>query len=124
MNAVDRPAPPAIGFATAALNTRIAFLVELARRLHQYGTTAPRLEGAMSSAAQRLGLTAEVWSSPTAIIVSFADLAQGEEGVAQVTQVMRLPPGDVNLARLVEADRIGRGRPHRRRCDRRQDRLA
>lgn len=109
MNAVDRPAPPAIGFATAALNTRIAFLVELARRLHQYGTTAPRLEGAMSSAAQRLGLTAEVWSSPTAIIVSFADLAQGEEGVAQVTQVMRLPPGDVNLARLVEADRIADG---------------
>ncbi|HMH67778.1 MAG TPA: threonine/serine exporter family protein [Pinirhizobacter sp.] len=109
MNAVDRPAPPAIGFATAALNTRIAFLVELARRLHQYGTTAPRLEGAMSSAAQRLGLAAEVWSSPTAIIVSFADLAQGEEGVAQVTQVMRLPPGDVNLARLVEADRIADG---------------
>jgi len=109
MNAVDRPVPPAIGFATAALNTRIAFLVELARRLHQYGTTAPRLEGAMSSAAQRLGLAAEVWSSPTAIIVSFADLAQGEEGVAQVTQVMRLPPGDVNLARLVEADRIADG---------------
>ncbi|WP_250625131.1 threonine/serine ThrE exporter family protein [Pinirhizobacter soli] len=109
MNAADRQAAPAIGFATAALNTRIAFLVELARRLHQYGTTAPRLEGAMSSAAQRLGLTAEVWSSPTAIIVSFADLAQGEEGVAQVTQVMRLPPGDVNLGRLVEADRIADG---------------
>jgi uncharacterized membrane protein YjjP (DUF1212 family) len=109
MNAVDMPAQPAFGFATAALNTRIAFLVELARRLHQYGTTAPRLEGAMSSVAQRLGLTAEVWSSPTAIIVSFADLAQGEEGVAQVTQVMRLPPGDVNLGRLCEADRIADG---------------
>ncbi|TCV95000.1 uncharacterized membrane protein YjjP (DUF1212 family) [Luteibacter rhizovicinus] len=93
-------------FATTAINTRIAFLVELARRLHQYGTTAPRLEGAMSSVAQRLGLVADVWSSPTAIIVSFADQAQGDEGVAQVTQVMRLPPGDVNLARLCEADRI------------------
>jgi uncharacterized membrane protein YjjP (DUF1212 family) len=93
-------------FATTAINTRIAFLVELARRLHQYGTTAPRLEGAVSSAAQRLSLVAEVWSSPTAIIVSFADQAQGEDGVAQVTQVMRLPPGDVNLGRLCEADRI------------------
>lgn len=93
-------------FATAALNTRIAFLIELARRLHQYGTTAPRLEIAIAGAAQRMGLAADVWSSPTAIIISFADLAQGEEGVAQSTQVMRLAPGDVNLMRLCEADEI------------------
>lgn len=90
----------------AALNTRIAFLVELARRLHQYGTTAPRLEMAVAGVAQSLGLSADVWSSPTAIIISFADLSQGEEGLAQVTQVMRLAPGDVNLARLCEADDI------------------
>ncbi len=90
----------------APLNTRIAFLLELARRLHQYGTAAPRLEGAIAGAAQRLGLQADVWSSPTAIIVSFTDRAQGEEEVAQVTQVMRLAPGDVNLARLCEADAI------------------
>lgn len=93
-------------FATTALTTRIAFLLELARRLHQYGTTAPRLEIAIAGVARRMGLAADVWSSPTAIIISFADLAQGEEGVAQSTQVMRLAPGDVNLARLCEADRI------------------
>ncbi|WP_267222517.1 threonine/serine ThrE exporter family protein [Dyella silvae] len=90
----------------APLNTRIAFLLELARRLHQYGTAAPRLEGAILGSAQRLGLQADVWSSPTAIIISFTDLAQGEDEVAQVTQVMRLAPGDVNLARLCEADAI------------------
>jgi uncharacterized membrane protein YjjP (DUF1212 family) len=99
-----QPAPNQ--FATAALNTRIAFLVELARRLHQYGTSAPRLETAIAGSALRLGLAAEVWSSPTAIIISFSDLAQGDDGVAQVTQVMRLPPGDVNLARLCQADLI------------------
>ncbi|MHB1058694.1 MAG: threonine/serine exporter family protein [Rhodanobacter sp.] len=93
-------------FATTALNTRIAFVLELARRLHQYGTSAPRLEMAVAGAAQRLGLVADVWSSPTAIIVSFADLAQGEEGVAQTTQVMRLAPGEVNLERLCQADDI------------------
>jgi len=93
-------------FAATAFNTRIAFLLELARRLHQYGTTAPRLEMAMGSAAQAMGLSADVWSSPTAIIISFSDLAQGDEGVAQSTQVMRLSPGDVNLARLCEADDI------------------
>jgi uncharacterized membrane protein YjjP (DUF1212 family) len=100
----DAPASPQP--ATAALNTRIAFLVELARRLHKYGTSAPRLEMAVSGVAQRLGLAAEVWSSPTAIIVSFADLGQGEEGLAQVTQVVRLSPGDVNLERLCRADDI------------------
>lgn len=93
-------------FATTAPATRIAFVLELARRLHQYGTTAPRLEMAVGGAAQRLGLAADVWSSPTAIIISFADMAQGEDGVAQTTQVMRLAPGEVNLERLCEADDI------------------
>ncbi|WP_027485717.1 threonine/serine exporter family protein [Rhodanobacter sp. OR87] len=93
-------------FATTAPATRIAFVLELARRLHQYGTSAPRLEMAIAGAAQRLGLSADVWSSPTAIIISFADLAQGEEGVAQTTQVMRLAPGEVNLERLCQADDI------------------
>jgi uncharacterized membrane protein YjjP (DUF1212 family) len=92
--------------ASAAVNTRIAFLLELARRLHQYGTSAQRLEVAIAGAAQRLGLVADVWSSPTAIIISFAEQSQTEDGLAQVTQVMRLSPGDVNLARLCEADAI------------------
>jgi len=61
---------------------------------------------AIDLSARRLGLQADVWSSPTAIIISFADLGQGDEGVAQTTQVMRLAPGDVNLARLCEADAI------------------
>lgn len=99
--ATTAPAP-----AATRPNTRVAFLLELARRLHQYGTSAPRLETAVSLCARRLGLQADVWSSPTAIIISFADLAQGDEGVAQATQVMRLAPGDVNLARLCEVDAI------------------
>ena len=88
------------------MQTRIAFLLELGRRLHQYGTTSPRLEMAMVGAAQGLGLVADVWSSPTAIIISFTDAAHGEEGIAQSTQVMRMPPGEVNLARLCEVDAI------------------
>lgn len=94
---------------TTALNTRVAFVIELARRLHQYGTASPRLEDAVGSAALRLGLRAEVWSSPTAIILSFADQAQGDDAIAQVTQVIRLPPGDVNLARLCEVDAVADG---------------
>ncbi len=92
-----------------AFNTRVSFVTELARKLHQYGTSASRLEDAVSSAAQRLGMRAEVWSSPTAIILSYADMAQGEDGVAQVTEVVRLAPGDVNLSRLCEVDAIADG---------------
>jgi uncharacterized membrane protein YjjP (DUF1212 family) len=96
-----------VQFATTSLNTRIAFLVELATRLHKYGAASPRLEMAISGAAQRLGVGADVWSSPTAIIISFADLAQGEDGrLAQATQVIRLLPGDVNLDKLCRADEI------------------
>ncbi len=94
---------------TVALSTRVAFVIELARRLHQYGTAAPRLEDAVGSVAQQLDLRAEVWSSPTAIIVSFADLAQGEDAIAQISQVIRMPPGDVNLERLCEVDAIAHG---------------
>lgn len=104
MSTVEPVLPQQLVHASQA--TRIAFLLELARRLHQYGTSAPRLEMAVAAAAQRLGLGADVWSSPTALIISFSDLAQGDEGVAQVTQVMRLAPGDVNLERLCEADDI------------------
>jgi uncharacterized membrane protein YjjP (DUF1212 family) len=91
---------------TSSLKTRVSFVVELARRLHQYGTAAPRLEDAVSHVSQRLGLRAEVWSSPTAIIVSFYDPDAGDDALALVTQVMRLPPGDVNLRRLSAADHI------------------
>lgn len=96
-----------VPFATISINTRIAFLVELATRLHKYGASSPRLEMAIAGSAQRIGLSADVWSSPTAIIISFADLAQGEEGrIAIATQVVRLLPGDVNLDKLCRADEI------------------
>ena len=39
--------PHTIGYAA-----RIAFVVELAERLHAYGTTAQRLEGALVSVSQ------------------------------------------------------------------------
>jgi len=91
---------------TEEMRRRIVFLLELGRRLHQYGTTSPRLEMAIVGAAQALGVVADVWSSPTAIIMSFADAANGDGGIAQTTQVMRMPPGEVNLARLCEADAI------------------
>ena len=83
---------------------RIAFVIELARRLHQYGAAAPRLEQAIGNVAQQLGLACDVLSTPTSIVLSFS--APGGDGLAELTQVVRIAPGDVNLARLCRADEI------------------
>ena len=52
---------------------RIAFVVELAERLHSYGTTSQRLEGAVTAVASRLRLECEPWSNPTGLILTFSD---------------------------------------------------
>ncbi|HUH90274.1 MAG TPA: threonine/serine exporter family protein [Lysobacter sp.] len=95
----------AIPLSNASYPDRIAFMVELAERLHIYGTTAQRLEGALLSVAERLRLECEPWVSPTALILSFSD-PQRLAGASDVTRVIRLPPGDTDLHRLAETDRI------------------
>ena len=45
----------------AIYEARAAFVAELATRLHAYGTTAQRLEGAVAGVARRLGLECEVF---------------------------------------------------------------
>src|SRR6187402_2272187 len=91
--------------AGAPLKIRIAFVVDLAARLHEYGTAAPRLEDVINLVSARLGLTCNVLSTPTSIVMSFSDPTQ-EDGIAEFTQVVRLPPGEVNLKRLCQVDEI------------------
>lgn len=83
---------------------RIDFLIELARRLHMYGTSAQRLEGAVSQVARRLRIEADVWSNPTGMILSFPDPERGP--AYSMTRVIRLEPGEENLGRLAAADGI------------------
>jgi uncharacterized membrane protein YjjP (DUF1212 family) len=89
----------------ATLKMRMGFIVELARRLHEYGTSAPRLEDVINLVAARLGLVCNVLSTPTSIVVSFRD-ASDEDDLGEITQVIRMPPGDVNLKRLCQVDEI------------------
>jgi uncharacterized membrane protein YjjP (DUF1212 family) len=84
---------------------RLAFVVELAERLHIYGTTAQRLEGALDAVASSLKLDCEPWSNPTGLILTFSDPTR-PPGESDTTRVIRLPPGDTDLARLCEVDRI------------------
>ena len=83
---------------------RVDFVVELARRLHMYGTSAQRLEGAVNQVAQRLQVEADVWSNPTGLILSFPDPERGPGH--SLTRVIRLEPGEENLGRLAAADGI------------------
>jgi uncharacterized membrane protein YjjP (DUF1212 family) len=92
--------PHTIGYAA-----RIAFVVELAERLHAYGTTAQRLEGALVSVSQKLGLDCEPMANPTGMVLSFSDPTR-PPGDSDTTRVIRVPPGDNDLAKLCEADRI------------------
>ena len=102
------PADPSLAREASAQTgyaERIAFVVEVAQRLHAYGTTAQRLEGAVLAVAHRLGLECEPWSNPTGMILSFSDPSR-PGGVSDVTRVIRLAPGETDLYKLCEADRI------------------
>jgi uncharacterized membrane protein YjjP (DUF1212 family) len=90
--------------AQAPYLARVDFVVELARRLHAYGTSANRLEGAVSQVARRLQVEADVWSNPTGMLLSFADVERGAPH--SITRVIRLDPGDTNLGRLARVDAI------------------
>jgi uncharacterized membrane protein YjjP (DUF1212 family) len=88
----------------SSYEARTNFVVELSTRLHAYGTTAQRLEGAIEGVAHRLGLDCEIWSNPTGIILSFADPVRVPQN--GITRVLRLEPGDQNLGRLAATDAI------------------
>lgn len=91
--------------ASATYAQRIAFVCEIAGRLHTYGTTAQRLEGAVIALSVKLGLDCEPWSNPTGLILSFNDPTR-PLGASDTTRVIRLAPGENDLYKLVEADRI------------------
>jgi uncharacterized membrane protein YjjP (DUF1212 family) len=81
------------------------FVIELARRLHQGGSTAPRLEDVINAVSRKLGLDTHIWSSPTAIIATVRPLGAGSDQQS-ITRVLRLEPGDIHLRRLWRFDDI------------------
>ncbi|MCE9601787.1 MAG: threonine/serine exporter family protein [Gemmatimonadetes bacterium] len=88
----------------ADIDARVRFLTELARRLHLAGVSSQRLEGAVRATARALHVNAEVWSTPTGLLLSLSD-SDVLHGTQQ-TRVLRLEPGTVDLSALVQLDRI------------------
>jgi uncharacterized membrane protein YjjP (DUF1212 family) len=79
----------------------VAFVLQLARSLHSYGESAPRLEDILVSISERLGLKgAQFFSTPTSILASFGTLG------LQRTHMLRVEPGEVNLGKLAAVERV------------------
>lgn len=90
--------------ATSPFRQRCNFIIDLARRLHACGMSTDRLEGAVLTVSRRLGVRTEIWCNPTGIILSFSS-PQKSDG-AEITRVLRLAPGDINLKALAMVDDV------------------
>jgi uncharacterized membrane protein YjjP (DUF1212 family) len=78
----------------------IGFVLALGRALHRYGTPAHRLEEALRRVCDRLALEAEVFTTPTAIIMSFGRPTELR------TRMMRVEGGELDMAKLARVDQL------------------
>jgi len=79
----------------------IRFVLAFARALHRFGTPAHQLEAALANVCRRLGLDAELFSSPTAIIISFGAHHELK------TRLMRVEGGELDMGKLAQIDALG-----------------
>jgi uncharacterized membrane protein YjjP (DUF1212 family) len=96
--APDWHASESLQAATEALT--MAFIVRLAQALHRYGAPGHRLEQALVEFAKRLDTVAEVFCTPTSLMVAI-----GRDD-RQRLHMIRAEPGGVDLGRLVELDAL------------------
>lgn len=85
---------------TRSTEDSILFTLTLGRALHECGTPAHRIEEAMQGCAQALGLKVQVFSTPTSIHAGFGPIDR------QTVSILRVQPGELNLERLAEVDKI------------------
>jgi len=78
----------------------IGFVLALGRALHRYGTPAHRLEGGLRAACARLDLEAEIFTTPTAIIMSFGSPTELK------SRLMRVEGGELDMGKLAAVDAL------------------
>lgn len=84
----------------APTGEHVHFVFKLGEALHRYGAPAHRLEALLEKVVARLGVDARFYSTPTAI---FAAVGRPDE---LSSSFVRVPPGDMDLGRLVELDAL------------------
>jgi uncharacterized membrane protein YjjP (DUF1212 family) len=80
---------------------RARFLIELARALGTYGTSANRIEEVIGYCADSFDYNAQTFTTPTSVFVSLED----EEGQLH-TYLARVFPGEADLTKLMALDRV------------------
>lgn len=80
--------------------SRVRFVLALGRGLHRYGTPAHRLEEALAIVCGRLGLRAQIMSTPTSLMIGFGDPAE------QKTALLRVDTGELDLGKLARLDAL------------------
>lgn len=78
----------------------IGFVLALGRALHRYGTPAHRLEEALGRVSAQLGIEAEVFTTPTAIIMSFGGPTELK------SRLMRVEGGELDMGKLARVDAL------------------
>ena len=82
--------------ATAVSDAELQLIEELAGALHRCGAPAHRLEASIAEVSAAVGLQAEVFATPTALLISAHDQ----------TRLVRVQPGGADLGRLVRVDAV------------------
>ena len=86
----------------ADFQQRNDFVIELGKALHQFGTTAFRLEAHLTNVSRFLGLDGYFMLSPTMM-----SMVLWEEGKSEKHNFhIRVEPGDLDLGSLAEADEL------------------
>lgn len=80
---------------------RARFLIELARALGTYGTSANRIEEVIAYCADAFGYNAQTFTTPTSVFVSLED----EDGELH-TYLARVHPGEADMTKMIALDRI------------------
>ena len=78
----------------------VAYILNLGRALHACGYAAHRLEQVLGLAAERLGLEAQFFSTPTSIFLSFGPIDR------QRVYLLRVEPSEQDLGKLSALDRV------------------
>lgn len=73
-----------------------ALIIKVGQALHAYGSPAHQLEASLTMLAERLGLEARFFSTPTAMMVGFGPVQEGR------TSLVRVEPGETNLGKMAQ----------------------
>lgn len=80
---------------------RARFLIELARALGTYGTSANRIEEVIAYCADAFGYNAQTFTTPTSVFVSLED----DDGDLH-TYLARVHPGEADMTKMMALDQV------------------